>query len=117
MLGLRPPEANGRLVWAREQQAVAAMARQSNRDRLARRQPAENRLVIRQNLAEPPPGVHSNSLALSARQRFRLRLFPFCARHFFDLMLEDKDPLLVADDDIGVLGIANNADGDFRADA
>ena len=117
MLGLRTAEAKGRLVWAREQQAVAATARQSNRGRLARRQPAENRLVIRQNLAEPPPGVHSNSLAGSGRQRFRLRFLPFRAGDFLHLMLEDKDPLLVADDDIGVLGVADDSDSDFRADA
>src|ERR1035437_1187973 len=69
--------------------------------RPAQRQPRESSLIMRQNLAQPPLRVHSNSLAASARQRFRLRLFPFCKRDFPDLMLEDEDSLLVANDDIG----------------
>src|ERR1035437_1586352 len=69
ILGLRTAEANGRLVCARELQAAVATARQRNRAWLARFQPGKNRLVIHQNLAEPPPGVHSNSRLQPNRAR------------------------------------------------
>ena len=72
------------------------------------------------NLEETPRGVQPNSagiLSFRIRLRFRLRLFPFGAGDFLDLVLEDEHALLVADHDVRVFGVADDSGGNLSADA